>query len=332
MFRGELDLSQRLNEDLLRLSRQRNDSAGLVLGHYSSGCNLMFAGRFASSRFHLEEAIAVYASTSERSLVHQAAVHPQVTAQAFLGNVLFCLGYPDQALARICAAIADARKLAHPATLATALGFGARVLSFDGDNAVLGEWVDEMIAITAGRALPQWNAGTTVFCGWAKIQNGDVAEGISLLRSGLTAYRAPGTEMFIPHFIALLAAAYEIAGQAEEALALLDDALQLVEKNGERWFAAELNRHKGQLLLRQGHSEAAEELYRKALSIAKEQEAKLWELRAAMSLARLRRDQGRHAEARDLLAPVYAWFTEGFDTPDLIEAKALLDELRASTK
>src|SRR5262245_30406675 len=102
---------------------------------------------------------------------------------------------------------------------------------------------------------------------------------------------------------------------------------QLVERTGERWFAAELNRHKGQLLLRQGHSEAAEELYRKALSIAEEQEAKLWELRAAVSLARLRRDQGRRAEARDLLAAVYGWFTEGFATQDLKEAKTLLDEL-----
>ena len=107
----------------------------------------------------------------------------------------------------------------------------------------------------------------------------------------------------------------------------MDDALQLVEKTGERWFAAELNRQKGQLLLRQGHSEPAEELYRKALSIAREQEAKLWELRAAIGLARLRRDQGRCAEARDLLAAVYGWFTEGFDTPDLKKAKALLDEL-----
>ena len=131
----------------------------------------------------------------------------------------------------------------------------------------------------------------------------------------------------MPHHIALLARACEIAGQIEEALTLLDDALQIVERTGERWFAAELNRHKGQLLLRQGHSEAAEELYRKALSIAEEQEAKLWELRAAVSLARLWRDQGRRAEARDLLAPVYGWFTEGFDTADLKEAKALLDEL-----
>jgi len=132
----------------------------------------------------------------------------------------------------------------------------------------------------------------------------------------------------MPHYIGLIAAASEIAGQIEEAVTLLDDALQIVEGTGDRWFAAELDRHKGQLLLRQGNSEAAEELYRKALSIAQEQEAKLWELRAVASLARLRRDQGRPAEARDLLAPVYGWFTEGFDTPDLKEAKALLVELR----
>ena len=131
----------------------------------------------------------------------------------------------------------------------------------------------------------------------------------------------------MPHFVALLASACEIAGQVEEALTLLDDALQIVERTRERWFLAELNRQKSQLLLRQEHTEAAEELYRKALGIAEEQEAKLWELRAAASLARLSRDQGRRVEARDLLAPIYGWFTEGFDTPDLKEAKALLDEL-----
>jgi predicted ATPase len=107
----------------------------------------------------------------------------------------------------------------------------------------------------------------------------------------------------------------------------LDDALQIVDRTGVRWLAAELNRHKGRLLLRKGHSDAAEELYRKALGIAEEQGAKLWELRAATSLARLRRDRGRRAEARELLVPVYGWFTEGFDTPDLKDAKAQLDEL-----
>ena len=131
----------------------------------------------------------------------------------------------------------------------------------------------------------------------------------------------------MPYAFSLLTRACEFAGQIEEALTLLDEALQIAGRTGERWFAAELNRHKGQLLLRQGRAEAAEELYRKALAIAEEQEAKLWELRAATSLARLWGDQARPAEACDLLAPVYGWFTEGFDTADLKEAKALLDQL-----
>jgi predicted ATPase len=146
------------------------------------------------------------------------------------------------------------------------------------------------------------------------------------MREGVAAYRATGAMAFVPYQIALLARAYEIAGQVEEAADLLDESLQIVDQTGERWLEAEQHRHKGQLLLRQRQLEAAEVLYRRALSIAREQEAKLWELRAAVSLARLCGDQGRCGEAHDVLAPVYGWFTEGFDTPDLKEAKALLDE------
>jgi len=127
------------------------------------------------------------------------------------------------------------------------------------------------------------------------------------------------------HLLALLAEACEIAGEIEEGLTLLDGGLGIAERTGARWFAAELNRQKGQLLLQLGNSAAAEELFRKALSIATEQGAKLWELRAAVSLARFRCEQGRQGEARSLLAPVYCWFTEGFDTQDLKDAKALLD-------
>jgi predicted ATPase len=131
----------------------------------------------------------------------------------------------------------------------------------------------------------------------------------------------------VPLPFVLLARACQIEGQTEAAVTALDDGLQVVKRTGVCWLAAELNRYKGQLLLWQGHTEAAEELYCKALCIAREQEAKLWELRAAASFARLRGDQGRRAEARDLLASVYGWFTEGFDTPDLKTAKALLDGL-----
>jgi predicted ATPase len=207
------------------------------------------------------------------------------------------------------------------------LSIGTIWLSLVGDNALLGEWVDQLAALAGEQDFPYWRAQGTILRGWVTVKNGGVPEGISLLHSGLAAYRAIGTQNWLPLYIALQARACEIAGQIEEAAILLDDALEIVKRTGERWFAAELNRHKGQLLWRQGQPAAAEELYRKALRIAEEQGAKLWELRAAVSLARLRRDQGRRAEAGDLLAPVYGWFTEGFDTPDLKEANALLDEL-----
>ena len=162
-----------------------------------------------------------------------------------------------------------------------------------------------MVAVATEQGFPFWRAHGTHLSRWVKVKNGGVVEGISLLRAGSTALRA------------------------KEAVSLFDLMMPCKsrKRTGERWLEAELNRHKGQLLLQQGHTKTAEEFYQKALSIAREQEAKLWELRAAVSLARLRRGQGRRTEARDLLAPVYGWFTEGFDTPDLKDAKALLDEL-----
>jgi len=325
--RGELGRAQRLAEEVLRLSVERNDSAGLVLGHHSCGAILMLTGRFASSRPHLEEALTLYDPTLHRSFVHQYGIHCQLVSPAFLGLVLFCRGFPDQALARSSAPIAEALRLAHPPSLAVYLSVNTRLVLLVGDNAALGERADQLVAVATEQGFPHWRAEGTIFRGWARVKNGDVAEGMSLLRGGCAAYRATGAELWMPHYTALLARACEIAGQIEEGLTLLDDALHIVKRTGERWFAAEVNRYKGQLLLRQGQSEAAEELYRKALSIAEEQGAKLWELRAAASLAQLHRDQGRRAEARDLLAQVYGWFTEGFDTPDLKAAKVLLDEV-----
>jgi predicted ATPase len=327
VFRGEFVRAQRLDEDLLCLSRQRNDSVGLLLGHLSLGRSLMCVGRFVSSRSHLEEVRALHDPTSHRSLAHQFTTDPHVMSQAYLGIVFFSLGYPDQALVQSSAAIAEARSLAHPPFLAGSLSVSCRLLSLGGNKTALDERADELAAIATEHGFAHWCSEGTIFRGWAKVKNGDVAEGVSLLRGGLAAYCTTGAELWMPHYTALLAGACEMGGQIEDTLILLGDALQTVERTGERWLASELNRHKGQLLLRQGHAEAAEELYLKALGIAREQEAKLWELRAAASLAQLWRDRGRRAETRDLLAPVYGWFTEGFETPDLKEAKALLDEL-----
>jgi predicted ATPase len=297
------------------------------MGHYSSGRNLMWVGSFASSRSHLETVLALYDPNSHHALVRQTGVHPQLAAQAALGVVLFCLGFPDQALEQSNNAIAEARRPPHPPTLAMSLGMDALLLSIIGDDIGLAQRAEDLVAVATDQGFPFYRATGAIFRGWVKAKNADVTEGLSLLRAGSSDYGATGATVWMAWYIALLAGACEIAGQIEEGAAHLDQALQLVERTGERWFAAELDRRRGRLLLRQGHPEAAEELYRKALGIAGEQEAKLWELRAAASLARLWRDQGRGAEARDLLAPVYGWFTEGFATPDLKAAKALLDEL-----
>ena len=327
--RGEFRRALRIAEDVLRLSSQRNESAGLVLGHHMLGAMLMLTGRFASSRPHLEEALALYDQMSPSSFVEQFGIHCQVVSPVFLGIALFLLGFPDQALARSGAAIIEARRLGHPPSLAVCLSTTTRLLLLVGHDAALDERANQLIAVATEHDFPHWRAEGMIFRGCALVERGDLVEGISLLSGGSAAYRATGAELWMPHYTALLAAACEIAGKVEEGLRLLDDALQIGERTGERWLDAKLYRHKGELLLQQGNTKAAEELFGKALGVAKEQEAKLWELRAATSLARLRRDQGRRAEACDLLSPVYGWFTEGFDAPDLKDAKALLDELSA---
>jgi len=326
-YRGELGLAPSLDEDLLRLSRERDDDAGLVLGHQAYGTSQLLAGRFALSRLHLEAALVLYDPTSHASLGQQTGSHPQVVAQTYLGFVLLCLGFSDQASVRTSAAIAEARTLAHPSSLGSSLMGGTILLSLAGDHSNLHERADDLVTVATDQGFLFWRPMGTIYRGWVKVQDGDVTQGILLMRNALAAYRATGAELWVPYYTAFLARACEIAGQVEEAAVLLDDALQIVERTGERWYLAELHRHKGQLLLQQGHAEAAEELFRKALSIAQEREAKMWELRAAASLARLWRDQSCRAEARDLLAPVYGWFTEGFDTSDPKQAKTLLESL-----
>jgi predicted ATPase len=330
MVRAEFDLAQRLDQALLHLSNQREDAAGLFLGHSSSGRTLMITGSFSLSRSHLEAAPRFSYPAFRSALVHQTGIDPQVTAQAYLGVVLFCLGFPDRALAQCSAAIAEARTLTHPPSLAASLTIGARLLLLYGHDAALSKRAGELTAVALEQGFASWGALGAIYRGWVKVKNGNASEGISVLRSGVAAFRAAGAEAWTPWLLSLLAEGYELGGEIAEALAQWDEALQIAERTGERWFEAELYRHKGQLLLRQGHAAAAEELYCKALTIAQEQEAKLWELRAAASLARLWRDQGRCGESRNLLTPVYGWFTEGFDTSDLKDAKALLDELVAS--
>ncbi len=252
MYRGEFDVAQRLDEDLLRLSHQHNNTAGLVLGHASAGRTLMYLGRFGAARSHLEEVLALYDPISHAALLQQSASHPRLSAMGQSGIALFCLGFPDQALAHSNAAIAEAVTLAHAPSLAASLAMGARLLALGGDHAALDQCAGQLIAVAGSQGFPLYQALGTIYRGWGKVMSGDVAEGMALLRSGSSAYGATGADTRISFHIALLAKACEIAGQVEEALSLVGDALQIVERIGERWFAAELYRHKGQLLLRQG--------------------------------------------------------------------------------
>jgi predicted ATPase len=211
--------------------------------------------------------------------------------------------------------------------LALSLAFSARLHVLDRGTEALGKRVDELLAVTSDQGLRFWQAAGTVLRGWIMVKHGEVEDGMAVLKNAADTYRATGTVATAPLHTALLAGACEAAGRIEEASARLDEAEEMVEQTGERWLAAELQRRKGDLRLRQGQAEEAGELYRQAMGIARRQEAKLWELRAACSLALMLSDRGQRAEARGLLAPVYSWFTEGFDTPDLQTARALLQKL-----
>jgi predicted ATPase len=240
------------------------------------------------------------------------------------------LGYPDQALKRSQEAIALARELNHPHSLACALHFaGTTFHMFRREVQTVKEQTEALALLSAEKGFVFYQAMGVFDQGWVQAHEGQIEEGIAQMRQSLTAYRAIGMEIGSTGFLGWLVEGYRKAGQAEEGLSVLSEALALVEETDERYYEAELHRLKGELMRMQGEArdEEVEACFRKALEVARVQEAKSWELRAAMSLSRLWQKQGKREEAHKLLADVYNWFTEGFDTPDLNEAKALLEEL-----
>jgi class 3 adenylate cyclase/predicted ATPase len=327
IYRGEYEEAQRLDQDLLRLSRQYNDSKGLVLGHDSAGRDLLLLGRFNSARPHLEAVLTLYDPLMHRSLVHQTGCHSHIVSREYLAIVLFCLGFPNQAWAQSREGVAEALRLAHPPSLAVGLATCCRLLSLTDNYSALDDRAAQLIAVATEHGFPLYRGLGTMYRGWGKVRTGDLAEGMSMLRAGSTVFSATGAKTRTSYHNALVAKAFEIAGQIMEAVCLLDDALQSAVAVGERWFVAEMYRHKGELMFRQSEFKAAENFYRQALVIAREQGARLWELRAAISLGELMLDQRRRMEANELLVPAYRWFTEGFDTQDLVRARSLLAEL-----
>jgi predicted ATPase len=242
---------------------------------------------------------------------------------------LCLLGYPDRAWESAKDAVALAEELAHRGSLANALCLGAFIHQFRRDLSRCGECADAAVTLCREPEMPTWLALATQLRGYSLAARGQAREGISQMRQALAAVSAIGREAYAPYFRALLAEALGQVGQAEDGLDLLDEALAFIDKTGERFWEAEVHRLKGALLLKcsMRNKAKAEAAFNQGIKIARRQEAKLLELRAATSLARLWGENKKRDEAQALLAPVYDWFTEGFDTADLVDAKALLDQL-----
>jgi predicted ATPase len=254
---------------------------------------------------------------------------PGVVCLSCAAMTLWLLGYPAQALARLHDGLALAQELSHPFSLAYARFCAAFVSQFRRDVSAVHEQAEAAVALSTEQGFPLWAAWGTSLCGWALAMQGHGEEGMAQLRQGIAAFRATGGEALVPFFCTMLAEVCDHLGHTQEGLQALAEAHALVEQQEERWWEAEIARLRGVLLLRQTETPQAEAetCFRQALDIARHQEAKSLELRAATSLARLWQQQGKRAEAYDLLGPIYCWFTEGFDTADLQDAKALLEEL-----
>ncbi|HEY7749534.1 MAG TPA: adenylate/guanylate cyclase domain-containing protein [Aestuariivirgaceae bacterium] len=332
IVRAEFHAVRNLGEEMQRLGQEWDDSAARLMGGHQLGVGLFSLGEFALARAQFEEVLALYDPEQHRPLTFLYAQNPQVTALCFLSCILFPLGYPEQALRRREEALAHSAELTHFNTTAFALVWACVLDQLRRDRQAVRERSESLISLCTEQRLFFWLATGHMFHGWALADGGEPAAGIAELRQGLAAWRAIGSEYFLPKLIEMQVEAQYRAGEpAGPALDLLSDALSVADKTGEGWLVPELHRLRGNFLLSLSVPDgiAAEASFQQALETARAQGTKMWELRAATCLAQLWRDQGRKADAYDLLAPVYAWFNEGFDTPDLKEAKAILGELRA---
>ena len=324
--RLQLHTAREIGETLLRLAQRADDPALAVLAHYALGLTWLCFGALPAARLHLEEAIARYTPDQHRALVSRIGLDPGITCRTHAAVLLWLLGYPEQALARLHEALALAHEQPHPHSLAGARCWAAYVYQFRWDVPAVYEQAEAAVALSIEQGFPFWAAAGTILRGWALAMQGQGEEGLSQVCQGIAAYRATEAPLLLAYYCTLRAEVSAHLGHPEDGLQALVEAHTLMEQQEERYWEAEVCRLRGVLLLRQpGASQAeAEAWVQRALDVARRQEAKSLELRAAMSLARLWQQQGKHQEARELLAPIYGWFTEGFDTADLQEAKALL--------
>jgi predicted ATPase len=278
----------------------------------------------------LEESLALYDPERDRAKAPRFGFDVCVACHATLGRVLWQQGFPDGALLHAEEAVVKARAAAHPLSEAWALSYAAMLNQLRGEVALCLERAGAALAVATEQVLPHWAAYAMVIGGWALIKKGLAEKGLARLRAGHDAYRATDDKIHGAYFLALLAEACLGTGEFEEGLSVVREGLIETEETEARYYEAELNRLQGELLLaaKEPDERRTEASFRKAIAIARKQEAKSFELRAGTSLAKLLARQGRREEAHAVLTPVYGWFTEGFDTADLKEAKGLLNGLR----
>ena len=326
LVRAELETTRNLVAQLFGLAERSGDRALLLAGHHAVGETFYFVGDFLPARVHLEQGIALYNGSEHHSLAFVYGQDPGVNCLNFTAHTLWYLGYPDQALARIQESLALARTLSHPFSLAFALVFAAWLHQYRREPELTAKLAEAALAHSTEHGIAFFLALSRMLRGWALVRLGQGEHGIEQIRQGLQTRVGSDSD---PHWLSLLAEAHADGGRVDEALHIIAEARGAVHKSGMRFSEAELLRLKGDLLLKRAVPEeaSADTSYHEAIQIARSQQAKSLELRAVTSLSRLWKRQSKREEARRMLAGVYDWFTEGFDTADLREAKILLDEL-----
>ena len=316
-----------LSEQFLALAEKQGATAPLLIAHRIMGISLAFIGEIAKSRMHLDRAIALYDPAEHRSLATSFGVDSAISSLSYRSWVLWLLGHPEAALAEADQAITDARQLGKAATLMYALWHTSVTQIECGNYTAATAQLEEAIALADEKGAAFWKGLATMVGGRVLALTGDALNAIQVVTSGIAAVQSAGGRILLAVHLASLARAHAEQGQFDDAWRSIGEAVAL----DERWWQAEVTRVAGEIALLEPERDTAkaERYFQDALAVARQQQAKSWELRAAMSLARLWRDQGKVRQARELLAPVYGWFTEGFDTRDLKEAKTLLEELAA---
>jgi tetratricopeptide (TPR) repeat protein len=323
------DLITELAAQFLTLAEKQGTTGPLMIGHFLTGVSLMFTGDIAQGRVHIDRAIALSNPAEAADYARRFGVDIRVSTLCYRAMALSMLGYPDAALTDARQALRVAHETGHAAVLMFALALTPRIYAQCGNYAAASALANELISLADEKDASLWKASGMILKGGLFVLTGKAADAVKMIASGIDAWRRTGATEGMPSTLSILARAYGELGQLDDAWRCIGEAMTAVEQTKESWYEAELNRTAGEIARNSKEPDAtkAETYFERALTVARQQQAKCWELRAAVSLARLWHSQGEVQEARELLAPVYGWFTKGFDTRDLKEPKALLGTL-----